>query len=71
MNVLHFNQAEIVDPTQPFNVRAQRNYVYKYANKLLFFIDEAKSLAKGLDIQKLGDFEAAKKLNIGTITGKH
>ncbi|CAK71167.1 unnamed protein product (macronuclear) [Paramecium tetraurelia] len=71
MNVLNFNQAEIVDPTQPFNVRAQRNYVYKYGNKLLFFIDEARQLAKGVDIKQLGDFEAAKKLNIGTITGKH
>lgn len=42
MDVFHFNAEEINDPTQPFNVRAQRNYVYKYANKLFYFVEETK-----------------------------
>lgn len=49
MNVLEFDQKEINDPTQPFHLRAKRNYIYRYANKLLWFIDEAKVLAKGLN----------------------
>lgn len=52
-------------------MRAKKNYVFKYGNKLLYFIEEARQLAKGVDLKALGDFEAAKKLNIGTITGKH
>lgn len=71
MNVFHFKQEEINDPNQPFDVRAKRNYVYKYGSKLLFFVEEARQLAKGINPTKMNDFEAAKKLNIGTITGKH
>jgi hypothetical protein len=38
---------------------------------LLSYIDEAKVMAKGLDPKSLSEFEQAKRLNIGTITGKH
>lgn len=71
MDVFHFKAEEINDPSQPFDVRAKRNYLYKYGSKLLFFVDETKELAKGVNPKQLSEFEAAKKLNIGTITGKH
>ncbi|CAK90707.1 unnamed protein product (macronuclear) [Paramecium tetraurelia] len=71
MDVLNFKMEEINDPNQPFKIRAKRNYAYKYGNKLLFFVKELAQLSEGSNPNEVDDFEAAKRLNIGTIVGKH
>lgn len=49
----------------------KRIYVFRYGNKIDWFFKEVESLAQGQNLKNESEFEAAKRLNIGTITGKH
>lgn len=70
-NILEIDVNEINDPNASFAEKAKRNYIFRYGNRLKWFKDQVKILADGSDPKQLGEFEAAKRLNIGTITGKH
>lgn len=47
------------------------NFVFRYGNKIQWFLEEVKNLADGKSPIFQDEFEAAKRMNIGTITGKY
>jgi hypothetical protein len=47
------------------------NYVFRYGSKINWFLKEVEQLSKGESPKFNNDFEAAKYMNIGTITGKY
>lgn len=40
-------------------------------SRIKWFIDELRIIAKGVGIGQLNEYEAAKRIGIGTITGKY
>lgn len=54
-----------------FNEKAKRHYIFRYGNKINWFLNEVEVLAKGLSPKFLDEYEAAKRINIGTIIGKY
>ncbi|CAD8143516.1 unnamed protein product [Paramecium pentaurelia] len=70
-DILNISQNEILNQNKPFHLRVKVSFVYKYCTKILFFVNEIEALIKGVDPKQLSEFEQAKRLMIGTITGKH
>ncbi|KRX05847.1 hypothetical protein PPERSA_03784 [Pseudocohnilembus persalinus] len=54
-----------------FAMRAKKNYIIRYGGKLQWFLDEIEQISKGINAKADNEFEAAKRMNIGTITGKY
>lgn len=62
---------ELVLATTQFGLRAKYNFIWRYGSKIAWFFEEVDNLAKGVSPKYTSEFEAAKRMNIGTITGKH
>lgn len=54
-----------------FYKKASYNFVFRYGNKISWFLQETQALAEGKNPKFENEFEAAKRMNIGTITGKY
>lgn len=62
---------DLIAATPNFGLRAKYNYIWRYGSKIDWFFTEVDNLAKGVSTKHTSEFEAAKRMNIGTITGKH
>ncbi|KAL4480346.1 hypothetical protein ABPG74_020862 [Tetrahymena malaccensis] len=62
---------ELINATPNFGLRAKYNFIWRYGSKIGWFFTEVDNLAKGVSAKQSSEFEAAKRMNIGTITGKH
>lgn len=71
VEILSVTSDDLAVATKPFNIRAKEGFIYKFCNKLKIFYEEVTALAKGLDVKTMSEFDKAKHLMIGTITGKH
>lgn len=56
---------------ESFKERASTLAVKNVGSRIKWFIDELNIIAKGLGIGQLNEYEAAKRIGIGTITGKY
>ena len=54
-----------------FKLRAVEFMVRNIGVRIKWYLDELAVLAKGLGTQQLSEFEAAKRIGIGTIVGKY
>lgn len=54
-----------------FGMRSKLNYIWRYGSKIDWFFSEVNNLHRGIVVKNESSFEAAKRINIGTITGKH
>lgn len=62
---------DLINATPNFGLRAKYNFIWRYGSKIGWFFTEVDNLAKGVSAKQSSEFEAAKRMNIGTITGKH
>ncbi|EGR31807.1 zinc-binding dehydrogenase family protein, putative [Ichthyophthirius multifiliis] len=69
-NLLTINQEE-VNKGKTFPERAKLNYILKNGLRLQWFFNEIQQLLERKPGQKESEFEVAKRMNIGTITGKY
>ena len=56
---------------ESFKERASSLAVKNVGSRVKWFVDELQIIAKGLGIGQLNEYEAAKRIGIGTITGKY
>ncbi|CAD8049840.1 unnamed protein product [Paramecium sonneborni] len=70
-DILNLSLNYIPNQNKPFHQKVKESFVYKYCSKILYFVNEIESLIKGVNPKQLNEFEQAKRLMIGTITGKH
>lgn len=54
-----------------FSQRVKKNIMKNIGSRITWFLDEVTTLSKGLNPNSLSEFDAAKRLGIGTITGKY
>lgn len=67
LSILKENSTEL----KSFKLRAVEFMIRNIGVRIKWYIEELAVLAKGLGTQQLSEFEAAKRLGIGTITGKY
>lgn len=58
-------------PAKNFSERVLKNIIKNVGVRALWFIDEVQSISKGVNPQSLNEYDAAKRIGIGTITGKY
>lgn len=58
-------------PTASFHERVLRNLIKNVGVRAVWFLNEVQSIAKGVNPQSLNEYDAAKRIGIGTITGKY
>ena len=56
---------------ESFKDRANSLAVKNIGGRIKWFIDELNIISKGVGIGQLNEYEAAKRIGIGTITGKY
>lgn len=56
---------------ESFKERASTLAVKNIGSRIKWFVDELDIISKGVGIGQLNEYEAAKRLGIGTITGKY
>ena len=56
---------------ESFKVRAMNLAIKNTGSRIKWFLDELDIIAKGSGIGQLNEYEAAKRMAIGTITGKY
>jgi hypothetical protein len=56
---------------ESFKERASSLAVKNVGSRIKWFIDELRIIARGVGIGQLNEYEAAKRIGIGTITGKY
>ena len=54
-----------------FSQRVMKNLVKNMGIRVLWYLNEVEALSKGINPQALNEFDAAKRIGIGTITGKY
>ena len=54
-----------------FSQRVMRNLIKNVGVRAIWFMDEVISISKGVNPQALNEYDAAKRIGIGTITGKY
>lgn len=54
-----------------FSQRVMRNLIKNVGVRAIWFMDEVLSISKGVNPQALNEYDAAKRIGIGTITGKY
>ena len=59
------------DNKETFKDRAMGLAVKNTGSRVKWYLDELAIIAKGVGIGQLNEYEAAKRLGIGTITGKY
>ena len=59
------------DIKETFKVRAMNLAIRNTGSRIKWFLDELDIIAKGNGIGQLSQYEAAKRMAIGTITGKY
>lgn len=60
-----------VDVKESFKTRAMNLAIRNIGSRIKWYLDELDIIAKGSGIGQLNEFEAAKRIAIGTITGKY
>ena len=58
-------------PAITFSERVLKNMIKNVGVRAIWFMDEVQSIAKGVNPQALNEYDAAKRIGIGTITGKY
>jgi hypothetical protein len=71
INIRKITEADLSNPAHSFAQRAKIHYVFRYGNRINWFINEIEQLVKGVSPKFENEFEAAKRMNVGTITGKY
>lgn len=56
---------------ESFKVRAMNLAIKNTGSRIKWFLDELDIISKGSGIGQLNEYEAAKRMAIGTITGKY
>ena len=56
---------------ESFKERANSLAVKNVGGRIKWFVDELNIIAKGVGIGQLNEYDAAKRIGIGTITGKY
>lgn len=54
-----------------FSETAKYNYLFRYGQKIKWFVVDVEIIEKGLNIEKFSEQDLAKRMNIGTIVGKY
>jgi len=54
-----------------FSQRVMKNLMKNMGIRVLWYMNEVEALSKGINPQALNEFDAAKRIGIGTITGKY
>lgn len=68
---LFSKESEESDLKLTFSQRVKKNIMKNIGSRITWFLDEVTTLSKGLNPNNLSEFDAAKRLGIGTITGKY
>lgn len=63
--------SENKDKKESFKDRAMGLAVKNIGSRIKWYLDELAIIAKGVGIGQLNEYEAAKRIGIGTITGKY
>ena len=71
LNIRKVVEADMSNPKYSFAQRAKIHFVYRYGSRINWFIKEIEQLTQGISPKFESEFEAAKRMNIGTITGKY
>ncbi len=61
----------IACPANSFSERVMKNLIKNVGVRAIWFMDEVQSISKGVNPQSLNEYDAAKRIGIGTITGKY